>query len=270
MVHKVVDGLTALNVPYDILLMGQKGVGKTSLIYKYVCDCWDHPSTSHAGQFHSTCVSLPNNVHSSSASSASIYHDLTILDSTSLSQGSYSSRRAQQVKNARTIIFAYSVADRESFEAVQYDIEAVQMMRNDDLPPFVVAGLKLDMYDRETLYQEGADFAQKYRAIAFCEVSSRDGTNVEDVFSPLVEVIFKNKLDRQEAGALDMLSLMDVLSENPDTLDVNRSLHKESSGEIALIPKSAVHLQSQRKPTRTSHKDYTHPQADKTGCCIIM
>lgn len=280
MVHKVVDALAALNAPYDILLMGHNGIGKTSLIYKYADDTWGDPSSPSTGLLHHTNVVVPshNQCGSCSPSQDSNYHDLTILDSPSLSEETYSSRKAQEVKNARTIIFAYSIADRESFDALQYDIEAVKVMRNEQLPPFVVAGLKLDVFDSQTLYQEGADLAEKYGAIAFAEVSSRDGINVEDVFSPLVEIVFYNKHGLELN--LPELSLLDVLSAEPDTSTfpetptanvslrtANKFLQKESTGEVAVSSASAT-LTSPRKQ-RTTHKVNRYPQSEKSGCCII-
>lgn len=276
MVHKIVDALAALNAPYDILLMGHNGVGKTSLIYRYVNDSWCDPSSAPAGLLHLANVVVPshNNCSSCSPSKGSAYHDLTIFDSPSLSEGTYSTRKAQEVKNARTIIFAYSIADRESFDALQYDIEAVKVMRNNELPPFVVAGLKLDVFDSQTLYQEGAELAEKNGAIAFAEVSSRDGINVEDVFSPLVEVILQNK-PGLEHNLPDMLSLLDVLSGEPDTptanvslQSVNNILQKESSGEVVMSSASAT-LTSLKKQERTTHNANRYPQSEKSGCCII-
>lgn len=267
--HRIQDGLTAVNTPYDILLMGQTSVDKTSLIYKFLGLTWAQPSPSPSGELHYTQISTSNysSSASSQASKGSACHELSILDISSLSEEYYSSRKVEQIKNARTIIFAYSVTDRESFEALQYDIEAVMMMRNNTLPPFVVVGMKLDIYGYQLLYQEGEELAHKYGAAAFYEVSTHEGTNVESAFAPLIEEVLRRKTDERSS---EVLSLLDVLSEEVN--DASISLHKEeSSREIVLSSTSIGSSHSQKKPQRTIRKQPTrHVQSEKTGCCIIM
>lgn len=274
--HKVIDGIATLNTAYDILLIGHTGIGKSSLVYKFLGEdpLYHHSQTEelHYTQVSSNCACSDSSFSTNKAK----YTEITILDSTSASE-TYSSRKAQQIRNARSVLFLYSVIDRKSFEALEYNIEAVKMMRDNELPPFVVAGLKLDMYDAyQVLYQEGEELASKYGAIAFAEVSSQQDHNVEKIFTPLVDTVLRARHEKHtERRGLELLSVMDILSENEhfpallvDAQATKPGLQKyESTEEVVLCTSSVNSLQPDERQVL---KEDRIPKREKTGCCIIM
>lgn len=255
--HRIVDGITTLNTKYDILLIGQLGVGKTSLIYKFIGDSSNYHSQHQVEELHTTQVSsrrfnVPCTEHSK-------YQQISILDSTSLTE-LYSSRKAEQIKNASAILFAYLVSDRESFEALEYNIEAIQMITGENFPPFVVAGTKQDMYHGyQVLYQEGEELAAKYGAVGFYEVSSQENRHVDEAFAPLVQSVLKKRLSADE----EMLSMAEILSEEEHRSDTESrksggSARKETKKESSK-EKSFNEAQEGNKDLRLS-QDSTEQQ----------
>lgn len=302
--HRIVDGITTLNSKYDILLIGQLGVGKTSLIYKFIGDSSNYDSQHQVEELHFTQVNskrfnVPCTEHSK-------YQQISILDSASLTE-LYSSRKAEQIKNASAILFAYLVSDRESFEALEYNIEAIQMITGENFPPFVVAGTKLDMYHGyQVLHQEGEELAARYGAAGFYEVSSQENRHVDEAFTPLVQSVLRKRLTSDE----DLLSMAEILSEEEHKSDTEsrktgqvsrkeKSTKKESTGqagykskdsrvsqdsneqqrksltaslglksdaeEAVLLSTLVTSLVSQKRTTKRPTA-----QRERKGCCIIM
>lgn len=268
--HRIVDGIATLSTRYDILLIGQSGVGKTSLIYKFIGESSMYHSQSQVEELHYIQVSTKTYSRSvPHASSLAPYQQISILDSTSLTEA-YSSRKAQQMKNAKSILFAYSVSDRESFEALEYNIAAIQMITGDDFPPFVVAGLKLDMYHGyQVLFQEGEELASRYGARAFYEVSSQENRHVDEIFCPLIESVLRARSQSLSDNGSELLSMAEMLSDDEaPAREETASLTKPESIEaVALSSTLVTSLLSQK---RAVFRDTRPVRREKSGCCVIV
>lgn len=186
--HRILDGITTLHSQYDILVMGGKNVGKTALIYKFL-ERIPPPIHESADELHAKMIDvLLDTPQATSASSVSSgYEEITILDACS-SADSYASSKSQQVRNAHTVLFVYNLGNRDSFEALEYMIDGVLIMRSDLPPPFVVVALELeDVTEYQVLDYEGAELAGRFGA-PFFEVSIR---NTEEVKSPFQFLVHK-------------------------------------------------------------------------------
>lgn len=186
--HRILDGIATLHHQYDILVMGGKNVGKTSLIYKFLNRI--PPENHESGdELHAKMIDLQRrSKQTTSASSvSSAFEEITILDASSSGEA-YASSKSQQVRNAHTILFVYNIANRDSFEALEYMMEGVMVIRSDLPPPFVVVALELEsLTEYQVLDYEGAELANRFGALEFIEVSMRCDEEVNHVFQVLVD-----------------------------------------------------------------------------------
>lgn len=196
--HKVLDGITTLNTQYDILVMGGKNVGKTSLIYKFLGLLAPAETHENTDELHAKMVDMNwlLKLTTCASSVSSTFEEITILDASSSAE-SYASHKSRQVCNAQTIMFVYALDNRDSFEALEYMMEGVMVMRNHQLPPFVVAGLKLDIHSEyQVLYSEGQELAVRFGALKFAEVSLRSDDEVNNIFHLLVQEALKMRSEQ--------------------------------------------------------------------------
>ncbi|PSK39719.1 hypothetical protein C7M61_001524 [Candidozyma pseudohaemuli] len=217
--NRILDGLSSLNTQYDILVMGETGVGKTSLVQRYVNGTFSEAPHDQAEQLYVKAVEneLAETIVSSSSHN-SLITEISILDSSPLADV-YGASRKQQVKNTSTILFVYAMDDRQSFEALEYLIGTVKTFCDGELPPFVVVAAKLDMYETcQVWYDDGEAMANRFGASGFFLVSSLADINVNDCFVPLVEAA----LDAREnktlmAGRSEAFSLTEAVTASPDS-----------------------------------------------------
>ncbi|OBA23384.1 hypothetical protein METBIDRAFT_29868 [Metschnikowia bicuspidata var. bicuspidata NRRL YB-4993] len=189
--YTIVDGITTMNSPFDILVIGQRGVGKTTLLRKYVMGARDVPEFELSECLVYKSVERPCHCLNSSSvtSETTINKHISILNSsagvdTLLTQNSY------QVNNAQTMVFAYAAASSESFEALEYTINCIESVR-DKLPPCVIVSLKPDLNQMDqVLASQGEALAKSCGALLFVEADLYDDRPVDNVFAPLLEVLF--------------------------------------------------------------------------------
>ena len=94
-------------------------------------------------------------------------------------------------KGATGIMLTYSIIDRKSFQNVENWLKQIQINAAADVI-VVLVGNKCDLGEREITIAEGQQLAKKH-SLEFFETSAKDGTNVNEVFHYLANVI-KNKM----------------------------------------------------------------------------
>lgn len=217
--NRVLDGLSSLNSHYDILVMGESGVGKTSLVQRYVNGVFNEGPHEQAEQLYVKAIGNdPGSTVASSSSNNTSMNEISILDSSPLADV-YGASRKQQVKNASTIMFVYAMDDRQSFEALEYLIGTLNTLCDGELPPFVVVAAKLDMYNYcQVWYDEGEAMANRLGAIGFFLVSTLSDIHVNECFAPLVEVALEARENRSMApGQCEVFSLPEVMLTSPSS-----------------------------------------------------
>lgn len=305
--HRILDGITTLHTQYDILVMGGKGVGKTSLIYKFLNRT---PPENHEAndELHAKMLDLQYQQSSSASSVSSAFEEITILDASSSGE-SYASSKSQQVRNAHTVLFVYNIANRDSFEALEYMMEGVMVMRSDQPPPFAVVALELEnLSEYQVLDYEGAELASRFGAVGFFEVSMRYEDEVKHVFQVLIDQALQIKnsgrrsgLDEQlfQAHGLEQSQIpqpFTVQNSSDDkevfsgTMSKNESSTATTPAEPVSVspsslkftttkdPHTSSYISLEDKPNTpkpsTSMNKRTTSRSDETksqsGCCIIM
>ncbi len=99
------------------------------------------------------------------------------------------------------ILFIYDITDKYSFEKIISWMENIQLTKSEKLK-IILVGNNCDLTnERKVSIEEGQNLANKYN-IKFFEASAIDGTNVEELFSYIV-----NQENKKEDDNKNVLNL---------------------------------------------------------------
>lgn len=244
--HKVWDTMTTVNNTFDILVVGDAGVGKSALVRKYVLGTF--VDTKHdSEELHITMVGTTQ------------ARELHILDSSCTAE-MYMTLHQHQVHNAQAMLFAFLLNSRDSYEVLEYTINCISSMCGDVLPPCMVVGLQLDRYDSyQVSHTDGQELAMRCGALDYFQVSLKTDA-VDHVFAPLVERVPERRnrtplsSSNNSASSLSSASSVSGRSTTTDTKD-----NTARSVRLASLASS-----------RRARQSKITPAHEKSGCCIIM
>ena len=162
---------------FKIILLGDSGVGKTSLLGRYMDEEFisNKPCTINA-DFKIKSIALDQN------SSAQI----TIWDT--CGQERYRAMTRQYFKDAHGIILIYDIADKRSFSNLSIWLEEIKKNNGKDDISIILVGNKIDLKFRNVNKEDAENFA-KNNNITYCEVSCKDGINIDNVFDTVIKDI---------------------------------------------------------------------------------
>jgi small GTP-binding protein len=169
---------------YKICVVGDGGVGKTSMVLRYTEDTFRENYIMTIGSNFSTkSVDLPEYPHYTIK--------LQIWDLAG--QKHFSFVRPPFYRGATGIIYVFDLTRRSSFANLpnwRTEVEKVVAGR-----PSVLVGNKLDLANqgnREIGEQDGESLKNELHALSYFEISAKEGGNIEDVFKETVLEILKS------------------------------------------------------------------------------
>ena len=192
--YESTDSSSIVFYQFKIILLGDSGVGKTSLLSRYMEEGFipNRPCTVNVDF-------KIKNLKIDKSTSAKI----TIWDT--CGQEKYRAMTYQYFKDAQGIVLLYDVTDRESFNNLNIWLEQIEKnMFKEDLS-IILVGNKIDLNFRNVTYEEAEKFAEK-NYLMYCETSSKEGINVEDAF----EMLTKNIIDKEVFNNSKVMSLSSV------------------------------------------------------------
>ena len=163
-----------------LLTLGNSGVGKTSIITKYVDNKFYTNYLSTIGiDFKTKNIILQNKEFK-----------IQIWDTAG--QERFRTITNSYYKMSNGILLIYDITDRKSFEAIIYWIMQIDLHSNQNEVKILV-GNKCDNNDRrEVKFYEGYNFAEKY-SIDFFEISAKENINVENLFITIISKIYNKR-----------------------------------------------------------------------------
>ncbi|XP_076816523.1 ras-related protein Rab-13-like [Clavelina lepadiformis] len=168
---------------FKILLIGNSGVGKLALIYRFLYP--DEPIFRL--KFKST-VGLECETKLVKISGKTRQIQMWDIPG----QKHFTSMTSYWFKGADGILLVYDVTDRQSFDDVPEHFVRIKQQADDDAKVILV-GNKIDINDKRRVgKQEGLKFA-KERGLKFFETSATGNINVADIFTTLVADILKER-----------------------------------------------------------------------------
>ncbi|XP_031269378.1 ras-related protein Rab5-like isoform X1 [Pistacia vera] len=186
------------NIQAKLVLLGDMGTGKTSLVLRFVKgQFFDFQESTIGAAFFTQVLSL---------NEATVKFD--IWDTAG--QERYHSLAPMYYRGAAAAVVVYDVTSRESFEKAKKWVQELQRQGNPNLIMFLVAN-KVDLKDKRKVGYEDGELYAKENGLSFLETSAKTAENVNELFyeiakrlvkaSPLSQTGMKLHTGRQEGGS---------------------------------------------------------------------
>ena len=162
------------HLPVKINCLGELGVGKSCLIQRFA-------QGTFVGDFDPTI----EDEYTIQINYKGHRVHVIILDTYATSE--FTAMRDLNLKSSEGFIFAYSISNRNSFDALHDLREQALRVKDVDTVPGIIVGCKsdLEMY-RQVYTEQGKELAEHFQC-PFIEVSSKDGINIEECSNLLLK-----------------------------------------------------------------------------------
>ena len=167
------------DLKYKIMVLGESKVGKTSLIKRYTKDQFGGVYLTTVGMdFQDKIIEIEDK-----------RIRLQIWDTAG--QDRFRNVTKSYFQSSHGLIIVYEISDKESFEKINFWMENIKNNAPEDAK-IILVGNKEDLTsERHVSIEEGENKAKSYN-IKFFEVSSKDGTNVKELFYYLANEIYQD------------------------------------------------------------------------------
>lgn len=169
------DILTTLK----ILIIGESGVGKSSLLLRFTDDTFDPEQASTIGvDFKVKTITVEGNNKAK----------LAIWDTAG--QERFRTLTPSYYRGAQGVILVYDVSSKQSFNKLDAWLNELETFATKHDLVKMLVGNKIDKERREVSKEEGLKFARKHRML-FIEASAKTREGVQYAFEELVEKIIQ-------------------------------------------------------------------------------
>lgn len=192
--------MSTFDVQVKLLMVGESGVGKTSLLIRYTNDTFSNNFVSTIGiDFKIKTIQLKGKLVK-----------LQLWDTAG--QERFRTITVSYFRGAQGILIVYDVSNRESFEHVKDWIGQIEQHADFSVNKILV-GNKCDMKEtRQVSEEEGQELAALY-GIPFFETSPKLNINVSDVFEKLASDVVDRVMLQRSNHTPKPISIIDNKSD---------------------------------------------------------
>ena len=165
-----------------VILLGNSGVGKTSIINRYVNNVYNSNCETTLGSTYSTREVIKDNV----------IYKLNLWDTTG--QEKYHSITNLFIKGSSIVILVYSIDLLSSFEGLNYWYNSIKENLEGNNYVLVVVGSKSDLINEEeevVSEDEAKNFAKERNAIFKLVSSKEDPVGINNLFDKLLDELIR-------------------------------------------------------------------------------
>jgi small GTP-binding protein len=174
---------------FRIVLLGEAGVGKTSLVRRYTENVFDEEYKQTIG---TTFATKDIDVIGSDGTVRKVR--LNVWDMGG--QSTYRELRRQFMKGASAAIVVYDVTRPETFMAMNNWFESFKEVCPDS--PVLISANKVDLLDKRMVPQEPGIMLRDWFQAEYFETSAKTGDAVDNVFTRIAEVVLKKALSESK------------------------------------------------------------------------
>lgn len=159
---------------YKVVLLGESGVGKSSLVLRLVKDEWieSQHSTVGASFFRYSCQTEDNTMV-----------NFDIWDTAG--QERYKSLASMYYRSAAAALVVYDITSADSFERARYWVR--ELTSNSPETIIILVGNKSDLEHQRKVSQDEAKRFAAEMGLMFSEASAKEGTRVQTVFQQIAK-----------------------------------------------------------------------------------
>ena len=170
---------------FKILIIGDSGVGKTSMLLKYVDNFFPDTHIATIGVEYKT----------KSFKKGKYQITLNIWDTAG--QERFKSITKSFFSNTTGVIFVYDITKRESFSGDNGVKNWIKDSEDYGKYDRILCGNKIDLdNNREVKADEAKEFSIK-KKMSYLETSAKSGKNINEAFDKLVDLIIKNRTEEE-------------------------------------------------------------------------
>lgn len=176
-------GTKAYDYLFKLLLIGDSGVGKTCVLFRFSDDAFNSTFISTIGiDFKIRTIELEGKKIK-----------LQIWDTAG--QERFRTITTAYYRGAMGILLVYDITQEKSFENIKNWIRNIEQHASEDVEKMIL-GNKCDMEDKRAVSKERGEALAGDYGVAFMECSAKANINVEDAFLQIASTI-KKKIDRK-------------------------------------------------------------------------
>lgn len=179
------------NLQLKVLIIGNTGVGKSSLLLRFSENVFNIlPTTTIGIDFKMRIIEVDGR-----------RVKLQIWDTAG--QERFKTITQSYYKGAHAIIVVYDITDRESFQTLDGWFEQLKQHARENVV-YILVGNKADLQGRQITYEEGEAYAEEL-GILFFETSAKTDVGVTDVFYTLARQKVKTTEKKEDLGEVQRI-----------------------------------------------------------------
>jgi len=215
---------------FKILIVGDEGVGKTSLLYRFGDDTYT--DSAGASLFHYT----DHKIRTIDLDGKTI--KLQVWDCPKPS-GSFDNKK--WMSNVDAYIVTFDLSNRESFESIKTEWKCALDRHGKSGASIMIVDCKADIGERAVSYEEVRAYC-KANSLSYMETSAKTGANVENAFNNLaIKCLVEEQLRRPAVTRVDVRETV------PNPAKIKRDFIAELDTRIEVLRSEIGQLLSANK-----------------------
>ena len=168
-----------------IILLGENGVGKTSIINRYITNQFN-PDVQN--------VTLGSNYFTKEIKNNRVNYRLKIWDTNG--QEKFHSVTSLYIQGSNIILLVYSLDSKESFENLDFWYNTIKSSLDGKNYIFAIIANKSDLKDNVAVSdEEGKKYAKEKKAIFRSISAKEDGNGIDKLFDDLIDELRKTNFE---------------------------------------------------------------------------